>query len=321
MNNTDVAIISETLSFSVDQNFKGQRLDAFLADRLSDKGLSRSRLKDLLSNGLVRVNGKSSKPSYRLRGDEQIELQLPESKPLELTPECVDFTIIHEDEDLLVISKPPALVVHPACGHQSGTLVHGLLFHCNDLSGISGVERPGIVHRLDMDTSGALVVAKNDFCHNNLVNQFKERQVEKIYRAIVTGIPEKKSGRITAPIGRHQNNRRKMAIDERNGRPSVTNWQRLEDFSQGLSYIEIKLETGRTHQIRVHMASIGHPVAGDDLYGRKNAKIREELSITRQCLHSYKLSFTHPRNEEQMSFTAPLWPDIENTLAFLRSKP
>ena len=317
----DVDSIGEAISLKVELNFKGQRLDIFLADRLADKELSRSRRKDLLAEELITVNGKSAKPSQRLHGDEHIEIMLPISKPLNLIPEQVDFTIIHEDSDLLVISKPPGLVVHPGCGHQHGTLVHGLLFHCEDLSGISGVERPGIVHRLDMDTSGAMVVAKNDYCHTRLVNQFKDRQVEKIYRAIVMGHPEKSSGRITSPIGRHQTNRRKMAIDDRNGRRSVTNWQKMEDFDSGFSYIEIILETGRTHQIRVHMASIGHSIAGDDLYGRKNTKLCEDFSITRQCLHSYKLSFSHPRSGELMSFIAPIWPDIENSLTILRNKP
>lgn len=321
MNNNDVNSFEEKLSMAVDNNFKGCRLDLFLAERLSGKGLSRTRLKALLADGFINVDGQSAKPSYRLQGDELIELTIPPAKPVDIVPEPVDFTIIHEDDDLLVISKPPGLVVHPACGHQQGTLVHGLLFHCDDLSGISGVERPGIVHRLDMDTSGALVVAKNDCCHQGLAAQFKERQVEKIYRAIVTGIPEKTSGRITGPIGRHHTNRRKMAIDERNGRPSITNWRILEEFTSGFSYIDIKLETGRTHQIRVHMASIGYPVAGDDLYGRRKSNLYERFSIHRQCLHSYSLGFTHPRSGEKMTFIAPLWPDIENTLEILRDEP
>lgn len=298
---------------------QGRRLDSFLADEFADNPLSRSRIKELLASGHITVNGAGAKPSYRLRIDDDLEVRIPPLSAVDLTPEPVLFTIIHEDEDLIVISKPPGLVVHPSCGHQSGTLVHGLLFHCDNLSGISGVERPGIVHRLDMDTSGVMVVAKNDNSHQSLVEQFKGREVEKIYRAIIVGLPEQKAGRITLPIGRHRTNRLKMAVNEKQGKAAVTNYRLLESFSRNLSYIEVRLETGRTHQIRVHMAAIGFPVAGDPLYGRKNPGLADELAISRQCLHSYSLGFTHPRSRERLSFTAPLWPDMAVTLELLRA--
>jgi 23S rRNA pseudouridine1911/1915/1917 synthase len=298
---------------------QGQRLDSFLADEFAGNTLSRSRIKELLASGHITVNGNGAKPSYRLGIDDDLEVRIPPLSTVDLTPEPVLFTVIHEDEDLIVLSKPPGLVVHPSCGHQSGTLVHGLLFHCDNLSGISGVERPGIVHRLDMDTSGVMVVAKNDNAHRSLVDQFKGREIEKIYRAIIDGQPARATGRITLPIGRHRTNRLKMAVNEKQGKSAVTNYQLLESFSRKLSYIEVRLETGRTHQIRVHMAALGFPVAGDALYGRRNPDLAAELAISRQCLHSYSLGFTHPRSGERLRFTAPLWPDMANTLELLRA--
>ncbi|MEN8135680.1 MAG: RluA family pseudouridine synthase [Thermodesulfobacteriota bacterium] len=297
---------------------QGQRLDSFLAAELTGDSLSRSRIKELLASGNIKVNGNIAKPAYRIRLNDEFEVNIPPLLPVDLTPEKVEFTILYEDDDLIVISKPPGLVVHPACGHQTGTLVHGLLFHCDNLSGISGVERPGIVHRLDMDTSGVMVVAKNDKSHQSLVAQFKKREVEKIYRAVIDGVPKQKEGRITLPIGRHQTNRLKMAINEKRGKPAITNYQLLELLPDNMSYIEVRLETGRTHQIRVHMAALGCPIAGDAVYGKKNRTLYDGLAISRQCLHSYFLGFTHPRSGQRMNFTAPLWPDIANTLDLLR---
>ena len=296
----------------------GQRLDCFLATEFTDNSLSRSRIKDLLASGNIKLNGNIVKPAYRLRINDELEVNIPPLLSVDLSPEKVEFTILHEDNDLIVISKPPGLVVHPSCGHHTGTLVHGLLFHCDNLSGISGIERPGIVHRLDMDTSGVMVVAKNDNSHHSLAEQFKDREVEKFYRAIVDGVPEKTTGRINLPIGRHHTNRRKMAINKKQGKMAITNYQLLEVLPNKMSYVEVRLETGRTHQIRVHMATLGCPVAGDAVYGKKNHKIYEELSITRQCLHSYSLGFTHPRSGERLNFTASIWPDMANTLDILR---
>ena len=304
----------ESFSLKPDADHQGQRLDSFLAAKLAGEDLSRSRIKELLSAGHIKVNGNKEKPSYRLRLNDELDVTIPAPLPLNLQPEKVEFITLHEDSDLIVISKPPGLVVHPACGHQSGTLVHGLLYHCDNLSGISGIERPGIVHRLDMDTSGVMVVAKNDGSHQSLVDQFKDRKVNKIYRAIIDGVPYKKSGRITLPIGRHKINRRKMAVNESHGKTAITNYHVLETLPDNMSYIEVKLETGRTHQIRVHMASLGCPVAGDTLYGKKNRLLYDKLAISRQCLHSYSLGFTHPRTREMINLTAPLWPDIASTL-------
>ena len=299
---------------------QGQRLDSFLAAELTGDCLTRSRIKELVASGNIKVNGNIVKPAYRLRLNDEFEVNIPPLQTVDLTPEKVEFTILHEDDDLIVISKPPGLVVHPACGHHTGTLVHGLLFHCDNLSGISGLERPGIVHRLDMDTSGVMVVAKNDKAHQCLMSQFKGREVEKIYRAIIDGTPLQKEGRITMPIGRHQTNRLKMAINEKRGKAAITNYQILELLPDNMSYVEVRLETGRTHQIRVHMAALGCPVAGDAIYGKKNRNLYDELAISRQCLHSYSLGFTHPRSGVGMSFTAPVWPDIANTLDLLRGR-
>jgi len=305
-------------SFTAGAENSRQRLDAFLATALPDTLLSRSRLKELIEQGEVLVNGNPAKVAYRLRGGERITVAVPPPRKSELLPEEVAFTILHEDEDLLVIAKPPGLVVHPGCGHQSGTLVHGLLFHCDDLAGIGGEERPGIVHRLDKDTSGVMVVAKNDQAHQALVNQFKERQVSKIYRAIVNGSPLADSGRIDQPIGRHPVQRKKMAINEQ-GRRAVTNWLVLERFVAGFSFLELVLETGRTHQIRVHLTALGHPVSGDELYGRQDKPRLAALGVVRQCLHSYRLGFQHPRSGAELSFTAPLWPDMAQILGNLRA--
>lgn len=306
-------------SYTVGPESFRQRLDAFLATALTDSALSRSRIKDLIEQGEVRVNGVPSKVAYRLRDGDLVAVVVPEPRKSELVPEEVAFTILHEDEDLVVIAKPPGLVVHPGCGHQTGTLVHGLLFHCDDLAGIGGEERPGIVHRLDKDTSGVMVVAKNDLTHQALVNQFKERQVSKVYRAIVNGCPPLEAGRIDQPIGRHPMQRRKMAVNEE-GRRAATNWRVLERFAEGFAYLELELETGRTHQIRVHLAALGHPVTGDLLYGRQDRRRLVELGVVRQCLHSFCLGFTHPRTGAKLSFTAPLWPDMQGVLDLLRQR-
>ncbi|MFO7604684.1 MAG: RluA family pseudouridine synthase [Desulfurivibrionaceae bacterium] len=309
---------SDILKITPGKSHAGRRLDSYLADELSDSGLSRSRIQELLTSGYIKVNDGIVKAAYRLRQNDELVVRQPPLMPVDLIPEPVEFEILHEDADLIVLSKPPGLVVHPACGHRDGTLVHGLLFHCDNLSGISGVERPGIVHRLDRDTSGVMVVAKNDKTHHDLAGQFKARQVEKIYRAILDGVPARSQGRIEMPIGRHRVDRRKMAINEKQGKMAVSNYLILETFRDNLSFCEVKLETGRTHQIRVHMAALGCPIAGDEVYGRKNRQLYDELAIRRQCLHSYSLEFAHPRSGERLKFTAPLWPDIADTLKLLR---
>jgi 23S rRNA pseudouridine1911/1915/1917 synthase len=304
-------------SFCVDIEAVGQRLDHFLAHQLGPEDFSRSRIQGLIRSGFVRVGGEICKSGYPLQMGAEITIDLPPAVSSELIPEQVHFRIIYEDEELIVIAKPPGVVVHPSCGHSSGTLVHGLLYHCKNLSGISGEQRPGIVHRLDKDTSGIMVVAKNDQTHRALIEQFKGRQVQKIYHAILSGHPVNQAGRVALPIGRHPVNRQKMAVREQGGRQAVTCWKIIEKFACPYIYVEVKLETGRTHQIRVHMAAQGLPVAGDALYGG----IRGDAAywgIERQCLHSSQLEFVHPKTNEQLRFVAPLWPDFAEVLSKMR---
>lgn len=296
---------------------QGQRLDQFLATRIPSE--TRSRLTALIKQGLVLVDDTSRKGAFRLRGNETVRVVVPDAKPIALDAEQVDFVILHEDDDLLVLSKPPGLVVHPAAGHFHGTLVHGLLFHCRNLSGISGVERPGIVHRLDKDTSGIMVVAKNDPAHRALVVQFKERLMTKIYHALVHGCFQEQRGRVELPVGRHPIDRKKMAVREYDGRFAATSWQVLEEFGRRVSFVELRPETGRTHQLRVHMAHLGHPLLGDTVYGGRK-KDPGGLMATRHLLHASTLVFQHPKTSERLEFTAPLWPDIQEALRFLRTE-
>ena len=296
----------------------GQRLDHYLVEMVPD--ISRSRLSNLIRDGYILVNGDSRKAANRLKGGDSIEVTIPPPVPVALKPERVEFEVLHEDDDLLVIAKPPGVVVHPASGHEKGTLVHGLLAHCNNLSGISGVERPGIVHRLDKDTSGVMVIAKSDKSHHGLVEFFKKRQVKKVYHAIVVGRPGTQKGCISQAIGRHRSNRKKMAVLQHGGRDAVTCWAVLEEFAENhLTYLEVRPESGRTHQIRVHMAHLGHPVLGDALYGNKQQKqINDKLCVKRQCLHAFSLSFAHPVTGKPLQFVSPLWPDMQAILARLK---
>ena len=306
----------ELFEFVVPKVREGQRLDHFLVEMLSD--LSRSRISNLIRTGFILVNGSSGKAANRLKNGSIIEVTLPPPELLEIRPEKVDFSILYEDEDLLVVAKPPGIVVHPSCGHKEGTLVHGLLDHCENLSGISGVERPGIVHRLDKDTSGVMVIAKSDRSHHGLVELFKLRQVKKVYHAIIVGRPKIRKGCVVQPVGRHRSNRKKMAVLKHGGRDAVTYWTVLEKLPYNMTYIEVRPETGRTHQIRVHMAFLGHPVAGDGLYGGKHLKTPEEIAFKRQCLHAHSLSFRHPVTDELMEFTSDLWPDMQEILEKVR---
>jgi len=306
----------ELFEFVVPKKREGQRLDHFLVEMLSD--LSRSRINSLIRTGFILVNGSSGKAANRLKNGNLIEVTLPPPEPLEIRPQKMDFSILYEDDDLLLVVKPPGVVVHPSCGHKDGTLVHGLLDHCENLSGISGVERPGIVHRLDKDTSGVMVIAKSDRSHHGLVELFKSRQVKKVYHAIIVGRPETRKGCVSKPIGRHRGNRKKMAVVEHGGRDAVTCWTVLEELPCNMTYIEVRPETGRTHQIRVHMAFLGHPVAGDELYGGKQLKTPEEIAFERQCLHAYSLSFSHPVTDEPMEFYSDLWLDMQEILEKVR---
>ena len=291
----------------------GERADAALA-RLSGT-LTRSAAQRLLEAGQVTSRGRVLKKNDRLEAGDPLEVEIPAPQPLELTAEDIPLDIVYEDGDLIVLNKPKGLVVHPAVGHWSGTLVNALLHHCRDsLSGINGALRPGIVHRIDKDTSGLLVVAKNDFAHQSLAAQLQDHSLARVYVCLVTGGMRADSGTVDAPIGRHPTDRKRMAVVA-DGRSAVTHWQVLERFS-GYTLLECRLETGRTHQIRVHMAHIGHPIVGDLVYGRK----KPELGQDTQCLHARAITFRHPRSGETVTLTCPLPPYLEALLRRLRAK-
>ena len=286
---------------------EGVRLDAFLASR--DLGLTRSALQRLLENGLVRVDGKAVKKNYKTRIGDEIELEVPEPEAPEILPEDIPLDIRYEDEDVIVLNKPKGLVVHPAPGHWNGTLVNGLMYHCRDsLSGINGVLRPGIVHRIDMDTSGLLIVAKNDFAHQTLAAQLQDHSLSRIYEAVCVGGIRADSGTIDAPIGRHPADRKKMAVTEKNSRPAVTHFEVITRYA-GYTHLRLRLETGRTHQIRVHLAWQNHPVLGDPVYGRGR-----ELGLSSQCLHARSLTFRHPRTGEKVTVSCELPEYFTDTL-------
>jgi 23S rRNA pseudouridine1911/1915/1917 synthase len=309
----------KAIKLAVPEEREGQRLDHYLVEMVPS--ISRSRLTKLIHNGSILVNGGLSKAGIRLKSGDKIEVNIPDPEPVAIAPEEVPFGVLYEDHDILVIAKPPGVVVHPAAGHKKGTLVHGLLHHCDNLPGIGGLERPGIVHRLDKDTSGVMVIAKTDKAHQGLVKLFKGRQVKKVYHTIVAGRPAVEKGCIRQAIGRHRSNRKKMAVLEHGGRDAVTSWSVLEKFQAPLTYIEARPETGRTHQIRVHMAHLGHPVAGDAIYGTKLQKqLNEKFCIKRQCLHAYSLAFAHPVTGEQLDFVSPIWPDMQEILEKLRKQ-
>lgn len=301
-----------------------KRLDVYLAEQAPQE--SRNQLQKWIEAGSVAVNGLPAKPGYRLKAGDRIDLNPHVPEPLSLEPEPIPLVILWEDPHLLVIDKPPGLVVHPAPGHAAGTLVHALLHHCRDLSGIGGVLRPGIVHRLDKDTSGLLAVAKDDRSHRNLIAQFQHGSVAKQYRALVWGHPPRASGCIDRPIGRHPVNRKKMAVTETRGKPAVTEWEVRERYPAGLSRLRVRIRTGRTHQIRVHLAFIGYPILGDPLYGPRRGRKGDFGAAGsagrewagRQMLHAETLSFDHPRTGERLSFHAPPPPDMVRVLEALK---
>ncbi len=286
------------------------RLDHFLVRRLPHQ--TRSAIGKGIRAGHILVRNTSVKPGYRLKVGDDIQVALPKPQESRLVAEPVQFAVLHEDETLLVISKPPGLVVHPAAGHASGTLANGLIYHCGALPG-SETNRPGIVHRLDKDTSGIMLVAKTQQMHRLLSENFKNRLIHKTYHALLLHIPGDMQGRLVAPIGRHPVRRQKMAIRHGSGRYAATCWQVLESFTNGMCFARIIIETGRTHQIRVHMASLGAPVAGDELYGGK-LRDSDGVKADRQLLHASTISFLHPETGVQCSFTAPLWPDMAGIL-------
>lgn len=291
----------------------GVRIDRYLSDQCQD--ISRSYLQKLLKEQSVLVEDKPVKSNYKVNAGDRISLTLPEIREPEIVPEDIPLDIIYEDKDIILINKPKGMVVHPAAGHYSGTLVNGLMSHCrSELSGINGVMRPGIVHRIDMDTTGVLIVCKNDMAHNSISEQLKEHSITRKYAAIVHGVLKEDEGTINAPIGRHPIDRKKMSINEKNGRVAITHYRVLERFRQ-YTYIECQLETGRTHQIRVHMASTGHPLLGDSVYGPAKCPFR----LNGQTLHAGVLGIIHPRTGEYMEFTAPLPDYFEELLRKLRT--
>ena len=278
----------------------GERLDAYLARTVED--LTRSAVQKLIDEGCVLRNGKIAKKNEKLNPGDEITLTIPEPKEVDIAPTEMALDIVYEDEDVLVINKPKGLVVHPAAGHSDDTLVNGLLFAKGDqLSGINGELRPGIVHRIDKDTSGLLAVAKNDFAHRMLASQLKDHTMARTYEAIVCGSFREDSGTVNAPIGRHPSDRKKMCVTERNSKDAVTHWEVVARY-RGYTHVRCRLETGRTHQIRVHMAHIGHPILGDAVYGHK----KPELGQTSQCLHAGALCFQHPRDLRPVMVFAPL---------------
>ncbi len=289
-------------TYQVSSEQAGERLDRFVAAQSPE--LSRSRVQALIRAGDILLNGAAARASESLSAGDEIAVLVPEAAPVtELEAEDIPLTILHEDRDLVVLDKPAGLVVHPGAGNATGTLVQALLHHCRDLSGIGGVERPGIVHRLDKETSGCLVIAKNDAAHQSLAAQFADRTVEKIYLAVVEGTLRRPSGVIEAAIGRHRAHRQKMAVDlTGKGREAVTHYRVLA-AGGGLSLIECRPKTGRTHQIRVHLKHLGHPLAGDPVYGRRGR-------FERHLLHAWKLGFDHPRDGARLDFTAPVPPDF-----------
>lgn len=287
--------------FLVEPSLHGTRLDLFISRILTD--YSRSRLQDLIKTGAILLNGKPARASEKVRAGETVSFEEPQAEPTGLIAEEIPFEILFEDEDLIVLNKPAGLVVHPAAGNPSGTLVNALLHHCPNLSGIGGEQRPGIVHRLDKETSGCMVVAKNDFAHHLLSQQFSGRSIQKIYLALASGTLRHKSGSITAPLGRHPVHRQKMAVVENaRGREAHTDYRVIEIFP-GYTLVECTLHTGRTHQIRVHMKYIGHPLMGDKVYGKRDG-------FERQMLHSWKLGFTHPRSGEALHFRSSIPEDF-----------
>lgn len=277
------------------------RIDRFLGSRLEQ--VSRSYLQKLVKDGAVLVNGKPVKSSYKVENGDRIRLEIPDAVEPEIEAEPMALDILYEDSDIILINKPKGMVVHPAAGHYSGTLVNGLMAHCkNELSGINGVMRPGIVHRIDMDTTGVLIVCKNDKAHNAIAEQLKVHSITRKYYAIVHGVLKADTGTVNAPIGRHPVDRKKMSINEKNGKEAVTHYRVLQQFRR-FTFVECQLETGRTHQIRVHMASIGHPLLGDQVYGPAKMPFS---GLQGQTLHAGVLGIIHPSTGEYMEFTAPL---------------
>ncbi|WP_432354906.1 RluA family pseudouridine synthase [Sporosarcina sp. A2] len=301
----------EQFQFVIDAQLAGERIDKALATAHSE--WSRTLIQQWVKDGVVLVNGNIVKSNYKVKDGDALTVDEPEPEELDMPAEDLNLDVVYEDSDVLVVNKPSGMVVHPAPGHTKGTLVNGLMFHCNDLSGINGIMRPGIVHRIDKDTSGLLMVAKNDNAHTSLVNQLVEKSVTRVYTALVHGHIPHDNGTIDAPIGRNQKDRQSMSV-ENQGKHAVTHFKVLERFGD-FTLVECRLETGRTHQIRVHMKYIGHPLAGDPKYGPKKT-----IEYDGQVLHAGTLGFVHPVTKEYMEFTTPLPEDFKQLLNELQSE-
>lgn len=302
------------VTFVVGEEEAGRRLDLTLADAAAQP---RSQVRRWIEAGHVKVNGAPARPAQKVRAGDVLEADPPEPARSALEPESIPLCVLYEDADVIVVDKPAGMVVHPGPGHPGGTLVNALLHHCGDLAGVGGVLRPGIVHRLDRGTSGVLVAAKHDAAHRALAEQFRDHSIERLYRALVRGVPSADEGRIDRPIGRHRRDRKRMSISTRSGREAVTVWRVLRRFPKsGMSWLEIRPETGRTHQIRVHLSSAGMPVAGDPVYGRHN---RTRL-LNRPGLHAAVLGFVHPSGGERLRFEAAEPEDLAGALARLEAR-
>jgi 23S rRNA pseudouridine1911/1915/1917 synthase len=319
--------MEEIRRFNFERGRSAERLDRFLADNLPE--LTRSQVKKLIDDGRVLLDGALARAGEKLKGGESLSITLPETVPAEAQPEAIPLRVLYEDRHLIVIDKPAGMVVHPAPGHQGGTLVNALLHHCQDLAGIGGELRPGIVHRLDKDTSGVMVAAKDDLTLNALARQFKAHSINRRYLALVHGLLSTDRGTVDKPIGRHTTERKKMSGKTRSGRRAVTHWRVLRRFDQDrLTLVELTLETGRTHQIRVHFSETNHPVVGDPVYGASgrtqtltDPELRQRLlSLHRQALHARILGFIHPATSTYMEFESPLPEDLREILDYLENK-
>lgn len=301
----------EQFAYQIGPEEDDERLDKWMSSAIAD--LSRSYIQKCIKDNQVLINGKPQKASYRLKVDDEIVFHIPKAMEPAIEAENIPLSILYEDPDLLIVDKPKGMVVHPAPGHYSGTLVNAVMYHCRDnLSGINGVLRPGIVHRIDRDTTGSLIICKNDHAHNSIAEQLKEHTITRKYRAIVHGVIDAEEGTVNAPIGRDPKDRKKMAINEQNGKPAITHYKVLRRF-QEYTYIECQLETGRTHQIRVHMSSIGHPLLGDEVYSQRKSLYH----LCGQTLHAMVIGFIHPSSGEYLEITAPLPDYFDHLLCIL----
>lgn len=298
----------------VSKEDENERVDKFLATRFPD--FTRSFIQKAIKNGQIKLNGKDFKSNYKLKLDDKIEINIEDPIELEIEPEDIPLDILYEDDDVLIVNKPKNMVVHPSAGHFSHTLVNAIMFHCKDsLSGINGIIRPGIVHRIDMNTTGSLIICKNDVSHTKIAEQIKEHSVNRIYVGLVYGRLANDEGTVEGPIGRNPSDRKKMAINYKNGKPAITHYKVLERFKE-YTFVKFKLETGRTHQIRVHMASIGHPLVGDDIYSNnKKCKFKH---LEGQCLHARTIGFIHPTLNQYVEFQAPIPEYLDKLLNTLR---